>query len=113
MADGDQTKDEPFTPLASAAQKVKDKDVEVIAFSTIPEGETNLDDLRQIASGDGDENVYVVAPNEPAPAITTKIVRKVKSLVRGKEHIKQLEKSFSSFNARELQLVRGAGMAKW
>ena len=65
---------------------MKDKDVEVIAFSTKPEDEINVDDLRQIASGDGDENVFVVTPSKPAPAITAKITNKVKSLVRGKEH---------------------------
>lgn len=62
---------------------MKDKDVEVIAFSTIPEEETNIDDLRDVASGDGDENVFVVSPNAPSPAITTKIISKVKSVVRG------------------------------
>lgn len=96
VADGDQTKDQPFTPLGSAAQKVKDKDVEVIAFSTKPEDETNVDDFRQIASGDGDENVFVVALDEPAPAITTKITSKVKSRVRGKKHRKLV--IFSSYS---------------
>ena len=85
MADGDQTKDEPFTPLASAAEKVKEKDVEVIAFSTKSEDDVNIDDLRDIASGDGDENVFFVTPSNPAPAVTAKITNKVKSLVRGKE----------------------------
>lgn len=84
VTDGDQTKDEPFTPLASSAQRVKDKDVEVIALSTIPEDEINVDDLRDIASGDDDENVFVVTSDEPTPALTAKITSKVKSQVRGK-----------------------------
>lgn len=81
VSDGEQSKDQQSIPLERAAQKVKDKDVEVFAFSTKPE--PNEDDLRKIASGD--DNVYAVAPSEPAPAITTKIASKVKSRVRGKE----------------------------
>ena len=81
VSDGDQSKEQQFIPLASAAKQVKDKDVEVFAFSTKPESDTNMDDLRKIASRD--DNVYAVAPDEPAPAITTKIASKVKSLVRG------------------------------
>lgn len=81
VSDGDQSKDPQSIPLESAAQKVKDKEVEVFAFSTKPKRDTNLDDLRKIASSDDD--VYVVAPDEPAPAITTKITNKIKSRVRG------------------------------
>lgn len=82
MADGDQSTDEQSIPLARAAQQVKDKDVEVFAFSTKPKSDTNMDDLRKIASRD--DNVYAVAPDAPAPAITTKIASQVKSLLRGK-----------------------------
>lgn len=82
MSDGDQSKDQQSLPLASAAKQVKDKDVEVFAFSTKPERDTNMEDLRKIASRD--DNVYAVAPDEPAPAITTKIASQVKSRVRGK-----------------------------
>lgn len=81
VADGDQSKDSQAIPLASAAQKVKDKDVEVFAFSTKPRRDTNDDDLVVIASGN--DNVYFVAPDDPEPAITTKITQKVKNLVRG------------------------------
>lgn len=81
VADGDQSKDPQAIPLASAAQKVKDKDVEVFAFSTKPRRDTNEDDLNVIASGN--DNVYFVAPDDPEPAITTKITQKVKNLVRG------------------------------
>ena len=81
ISDGEQSKDPQAIPLASAAQKVKDKDVEVFAFSTKPRQDTNADDLLAIASGN--DNVYFVAPDDPAPAITTKITQKVKSRVRG------------------------------
>ena len=88
MADGDQPKDQQSIPLASAAQKVKDKDVEVFAFSTKPRSDTNMDDLRKIASRD--DNVYAVAPDEPAPAITTKIASQVKTRLRGKYILEQI-----------------------
>ena len=89
VSDGDQPKDQQSTPLASAAQKVKDKDVEVFAFSTKPKSDTNMDDLRKIASRD--DNVYAVAPNEPAPAITTKIASQVKRRLRGKYILEQID----------------------
>ena len=89
MADGDQPKDQQSTPLASAAQKVKDKDVEVFAFSTKPRSDTNMDDLRKIASRD--DNVYAVAPDEPAPAITTKIASQVKTRLRGEYILEQID----------------------
>ena len=85
MTDGEQTKNQTYTPLASAAQRVKDKDVEIIAISTKPEDEINVDDLRDIASGVGDENVFVVTPNQPSPVITSKVSSKVKRIARGKE----------------------------
>lgn len=89
VADGDQPTDEPSTTLASAAQKVKDKDVEVFAFSTKPKSDTNMDDLRKIASRD--DNVYAVAPDEPAPAITTKIASQVKTRLRGEYILEQID----------------------
>ena len=82
VADGDQTKDEPFTPLGSAAQKVKDKDVEVFAFSTKPKPQTNMADLRQIASKD--DNVFAVTQEETPPVIRTKVSNKVKNYIEGK-----------------------------
>ena len=105
VTDGDQTKDEPFTPLARAAEKVKEKDVEVIAFSTKSEDEINVDDLRDIASGDGDENVFLVTPSDPAPAITTKITSKVKSLVTGKEKDTYEKGLFASFYSNGSSLI--------
>ncbi|XP_022806051.1 uncharacterized protein LOC111343164 [Stylophora pistillata] len=84
ISDGEQSKDPQAIPLASAAQKVKDKDVEVFAFSTKPRQDTNADDLLTIASGN--DNVYFVAPDDPAPAITTKITQKVKSRVRERNY---------------------------
>lgn len=85
VTDGEQTKNESTIPLASAAQRVKDKDVEIIAISTRTEDEIDLVDLRNIASGDDDENVFFVTPSQSSPVIITKVTSKVKKVVRGKK----------------------------
>ena len=85
VTDGEQTKNESTIPLASAAQRVKDKDVEIIAISTRTEDEIDLVDLRNIASGDDDENVFFVTPSQSSPVIITKVTSKVKKDVRGKK----------------------------
>ena len=85
VTDGEQTKNESTIPLASAAQRVKDKDVEIIAISTRTEDEIDPIDLRNIASGDDDENVFFVTPSQSSPVIITKVTSKVKKDVRGKK----------------------------
>ena len=90
VTDGEQTKNESTIPLASAAQRVKDKDVEIIAISTRTEDEIDPIDLRNIASGDDDENVFFVTPSQSSPVIITKVTSKVKKDVRGKKKVPTL-----------------------
>lgn len=83
LADGDQTnKDDPsYIPLSRATASVRDRGVEVIlAASARPESDTNVRDLRTIASDDK----YAWAYN--LPHLTTmgpKIVNIFKTYMTG------------------------------